>query len=171
MNHITDQPLTTANSAQAAPGLLLNEIDSRVVRVRPSATPLDQISRMGGSRRAGAMKVEYYSVETKPVAAVIDECMPPRNATDSYTITTSPATLLEPSETFLVPSADDTAPAVFYVVDRNKTNNRLTVIHVNAGADDAPLSLSQGTPIVRMGRAATELDVQTAQFQALPSKE
>lgn len=173
MSHISNQPLTTNSSAEASPGLLLNEIDSRVVRVRPSATPLDQISRMGGSRRAGAMKVEYYSVETRPVEATVDECAAPRTATEAYTMTITPKTLLEPSETFMVPSVTDPQgnPAVFYVVERNKTTNRLTALHINAADDASPLTIDKGTKIVRMGRAATELDVQTPQFQALPSKE
>ena len=172
MSHVSNQPLTTASSAEAAPGLLLNEIDSRVVRIRPSATPLDQISRMGGSRRAGAMKVEYYSVETRPVDAVILSCDAPQNAGEPYSITVTPATLFEASETFMVPSvkAAQGSPAVFYVIERNKTTNRLTVVHANAGEGASPLVLAKGTQIVRMGRAATELDVQTAQFQALPSK-
>ena len=32
-------------------------------------------------------------------------------------------------------------------------------------------ALPAGTRLVRMGRAATELDVQTAQFAALPQKD
>ena len=43
-NHIIDGPLTTAAIAEAAPGMLLNDVDSRVVRIRPMATPVDRIS-------------------------------------------------------------------------------------------------------------------------------
>ena len=65
--NIDGEPLTTAIVENEAPGLLRNEIDSRIVRIRPMSTPLDQISRYGGARQCRSMKVEYYSVDTKPV--------------------------------------------------------------------------------------------------------
>ncbi len=65
-NHVTDGPLTVSAVREASPELLLNEIDSRIVKVRPMATPIDQISRMVGARRAKSMIVDYYSVDTKP---------------------------------------------------------------------------------------------------------
>ncbi len=49
---VTDGPLTTPAVREGSPALLLNEIDSRVVKVRPMATPVDQISRMVGARPA-----------------------------------------------------------------------------------------------------------------------
>lgn len=60
---VIDGPLTTAAVRQGSPALLLNEIDSRVVKVRPMATPVDQISRMVGARAASSMIVEYYLVD------------------------------------------------------------------------------------------------------------
>ena len=62
---INGTPLTTQNIAEAAPGLLRNSIDERIVRIRPMSTPIDQLSRCGMARRASAMTVEYYSVNTK----------------------------------------------------------------------------------------------------------
>ena len=64
--HAVDDPLTTGLAESASPGLLRNEIDERIIKIRPMSTPLDQISRYGGSRHCGSMKVEYYSVDTKP---------------------------------------------------------------------------------------------------------
>ena len=39
--HVTGAPLTLANISQAAPGLLQNSIDERIVKVRPMSTPID----------------------------------------------------------------------------------------------------------------------------------
>ena len=58
---INGTPLTTQNIAEAAPGLLRNSIDERIVRIRPMSTPIDQLSRCGMARRASAMTVEDYS--------------------------------------------------------------------------------------------------------------
>ena len=168
-------PITTISDTEArTPGLLLSEIDQRVVRVRPSATPLDQISRMGNFRKAGSMKVEYYSVDTKPISAVVESHTAPAKAADpsQMKLAGNNASLLEQSETFLVPSARDSAgnPAVFYVLETDKTSGMVKVVHANAADFQAAVQL-KGRSIVRMGRAATELDVQTPQFQALPRKD
>ncbi|WP_222124275.1 hypothetical protein, partial [Bacillus pumilus] len=58
---------------EISPELLRNEIDSRIVKIRPSSTPLDQISRLGTARHAGSMRVEYYSVDTKEGSTNITE--------------------------------------------------------------------------------------------------
>lgn len=38
-NHINNRPLTTQLTREIAPDLLTNEIDSRIVKIRPSAPP------------------------------------------------------------------------------------------------------------------------------------
>ena len=63
--HVTGAPLTTENAAVASPSLVSNAIDSAIVRIRPMATPLDQISRMGHTRAVDSMEVDYYSVDTR----------------------------------------------------------------------------------------------------------
>jgi len=47
---VVDGPLTTTLTAEGSPSLLRNEIDNRVVKIRPMATPVDQISRCIGAR-------------------------------------------------------------------------------------------------------------------------
>ena len=64
--HVVDEPLTTDLANETSPGLLLNEIDQQIVKVRPMATPIDQLSRCAGSKHAGSMIVDYYNVDTKP---------------------------------------------------------------------------------------------------------
>lgn len=61
--HIDDEPLTTDLTRGASPDLLLNEIDQQIVKIRPMATPIDQLSRCAGSKHAGSMIVDYYNVE------------------------------------------------------------------------------------------------------------
>ena len=75
--HVSGEPLTTTITENAAPGLLRSHVDERIARIRPSSTPLDQISRMVGARRAGSMKVDYYSVDTKPGSTTVAASVPP----------------------------------------------------------------------------------------------
>ena len=186
--HISGAPLTTRNMEQAAPGLLRNSIDERIVKIRPMSTPIDQLSRCAAGRRATSMKVEYYSVDTKQIETTVKtefkSTVGNALSDDLYVsnIRTADDNLFEVSETILVPdikgydgAVQTDEPLVLYVVAKPS----------GGGIDVAPLNgkvgtglnegiaipdLPAGTRLVRMGRAATELDVQTAQFSALPRK-
>ena len=63
--HVGGAPLTTDIAMQASPELLRNAIDKAVVKIRPMATPLDQISRLGHVRDVDSMEVDYYSVDCR----------------------------------------------------------------------------------------------------------
>jgi hypothetical protein len=167
--HIDGEPLTTALAETASPGLLRNEIDERIVKIRPMSTPLDQISRYGGARLSGSMKVEYYSVDTRPTTAILSQSFDAdESSTSGCNLHTSNNDLFQPSTTIILPSKlnESGQPLVLYVVASNA--DAITVLPVNSSA--LP-ELSINTELVRMGRAATELDVMTSQFEALPTKE
>ncbi len=183
--HVAGAPLTTSATAIAAPGLLRNAIDERIVRIRPMGTPIDQLSRCAGARHCGAMTVEYYSVDTKLTHSTVNRNVTDATPTDrgnglfTYDIEVRDAKIFEPSETILFPtvnvgSASSPRWLVAYVFD--VVDSKLVIAPVNSPvADNDPEchilpDLTSGTKIVRMGRAAAELDVQTAQFQALPRK-
>lgn len=184
-NHVTDGPLTVPAVREASPELLLNEIDSRIVKVRPKATPIDQISRMVGARRAKSMIVDYYSVDTKPCSTTFTE-----GATDTgktfdnhriLSVKTANDRIFSPTETLLVPALPG--------YDGNKVSGSLVLYVVSGASDSTPglqvivlnpdpsemeenrlPEIKEGMEVVRMGRAASELDVQTPQFEALPVK-
>lgn len=166
--------LTLPATEQAAPGLLRNEIDERIVKIRPMSTPLDQISRYGGTRNAGSMKVEYYAVDTKPVVAKLTEAASQASDASTATIKTSNNAIFQPTTTILVPSrplGTKQEPLVLYVKATDPTSG-VTVVAVNNVVDGVPTvpTLAKNTELVRMGRGAKELDVMTPQFEAVPNK-
>lgn len=186
--HVSGAPATTENIRTASPDLLRNAIDRRIVKVRPMSTPVDQLTRCAASRHATAMTVEYYSVDTKQTQATLLEAST-NNGKDrgdgfvSAILKTSADTIFDVSETVLVPSVAGTAseggvtvPLMLYVVSR-PSDGGVEVVALNGPSrttidqvlHEVPM-LPQGTTLVRMGRAATELDVQTAQFSAMPRK-
>ncbi len=187
--HISGAPATTENIAAGSPGLLRNSIDSRIVKVRPMSTPIDQLSRCAMSRRADAMTVEYYSVDTKLTETALSADFNGSGGVDrgegvtSYVIRTEADNIFDPSETVLVPDVNGhaaagevAAPLVLYVLSR-PADGGIEVVPLNGipseGMTGTVITLpkmDKGTRLVRMGRAATELDVQTAQFSALPRK-
>lgn len=178
---VIDGPLTTSAIQEGSPGLLLNEIDSRVVKVRPMATPVDQISRMIGSRPASSMIVDYYSVDAKTPDTELTEGMALVRGGSFAGLPTYKMSVADPSaiaetETLLLPDVtDDTAGGqglVVYVVTADHTGDgSITVVCLNGSDSDIAETLGQeGSKVVRMGRAAGELDVQTPQFESLPVK-
>lgn len=181
--HASGTPLTTSVTDQAAPGLLTSSIDQRIVRVRPSATPVDQLTRCIGSRGCGSMTVDYYTVDTR-----VNECkcetVPSVNDIEEddsgltlLTVTVDRANVFAPSDTILFPevlAGSARQPLVGYV--RSAAGKELRVVCLNASSDGKEAPRLQPAPkvteawAVRMGRAASELDVQTGQFEALPMK-
>ncbi len=184
--HVVDGPLTTDLTREGSPDLLLNEIDQQIVKIRPMSTPIDQISRYAGSKHTGSMVVDYYSVDTKPtMASLTDDVIECHTAAAGETpvavIHTSNNEIFDPTDTILVQETPGYAPdgteetsqdLMLYVIGRDATG--VTVMAVNGptvgGVTNCIPNIASGTTLVRMGRAASELDVQSPQFEALPKK-
>lgn len=178
--HIAGEPLTLTNTEEASPGLLRNEIDQRIVKIRPMATPIDQISRIAGARRAGAMEVQFYAVDTPKIETVTTKpyTIPtgkPSATIPVRTLAVENGEIFAPSETAILPDVilENGEALVVYVtaITPEKSIQVLSVNHKNAsGINDLP-EIPEGVKVVRMGRAAGELDVMTSQFQALPKSD
>ncbi|MCM1348034.1 MAG: DUF5309 family protein [Firmicutes bacterium] len=180
--NVVDGPLTTGAVREGSPSLLLNEIDSRVVKVRPMATPVDQISRLTGARPAASMVVDYYSVDTKSpeitLASPITKIAGGEHAGhQTYTLKVKNGDAIAATETLMLNTVAGSQGVghalVLYVVETNKgADSSATVICLNIkDADKDSNTIGKaGAKVVRMGRAAGELDVQTPQFESLPVK-
>ena len=187
--HIAGEPLTVELAKTESPDLLRNEIDRRIVKIRPMATPIDQLSRWAGAKHAGSMIVDYYSVDTRPTTALTVSAF--TGCTDDEgsdrfqkaRLSTDNNDLFEASETILVKGVAGYKPdgktqssqdLVLYVVEKEASTGMLNVVTVNGQTigeyENCIPTIPSGTTLVRMGRAATELDVQTPQFEALPKK-
>lgn len=171
---------TTTLTNQLSPSLLRSEIDERIALIRPSSTPLDQISRMIGARKANSMRVEYYSVDTKEghdtVAKTVRDLILSHG--QPFTVQVSNAAIFSETETVLLPSV--TIPTgtykgqalVGYISSIDGNELSLILVNIETGLTDISAgTIAEGASVIRMGRAARELDVQTAQFIALPRKD
>lgn len=171
---VTDGPLTTAIARDNAPGLLLNEVEQRVIKIRPMSTPVDQISRMVPARKAHSMVVDYYTVDTKADSADITSCtaLPGQKYDDRpcYCLKTEDDRIFAPTETLLIPEYNVTnATLVVYVVSRLESGLKIVPLNTEYPEQQLETDFMTGAA-VRMGRAAAELDMQTDQFEALPVK-
>lgn len=179
--HIVNGPLTTALANEAAPGLIRSDVDARVARLKPMSTPVDSISRLIGARKAHSMIVDYYSIDSKQPSTTLRSAALKSEDTHSsglaiYTLNTRNNPLFAESDTILCPGSDDElatdeekTPVMFYVLEA-PANSPLKVIAINGDEAGIVRPVPAGATLVRMGRAAGELDVQTAQFEALPKK-
>ena len=187
--HVVDGPLSTDVAREGSPELLLNEIDSQIVKIRPMATPVVQLSRRGGAKHTGSMTVDYYNVDTKPTSTTLKEDVPePVNDSDPDNITkvkikTENNEIFDVSDTILVQGvsgyeADGTTLSindlVLYVVKKDADTGEIQVMAVNGkkvgSVPNCVPGIYSGTTLIRMGRAASELDVMSPQFEALPQK-
>lgn len=184
--HVVEGPLTTDLSEVGSPDLLLNEIDQQIVKIRPMSTPIDQISRYAGSKHSGSMVVDYYSVDTKPTKTIllqsVDESdIKPGDETPITVINAQNNDIFDPTDTILVQNTpgytsdgltESQQDLMLYVIGRD--SNGVSVVAVNGPTiNNVPNCIPEipaRTTLVRMGRAASELDVQSPQFEALPKK-
>ena len=187
--HISEEPLTVATTRKYAPSMLQNEIDEHITKIRPMSTPLDQISRYKGARKSGSMIVDYFSVDTKPYLYTVLDAYnepTPTSALNSHTrirLALDDCNSIVPSDTLMALDISDYGSNVsetpeqnllLYVLSTDIEAGEVYVQAVNGKKigviSNCVPSIPEGTRLLRLGRAATELDVQTAQFESLPVK-
>lgn len=186
--HVVNGPLTLDAVQESGSGLLLNEIDKQIVKIRPMATPIDQLSCCAGAKASGSMVVDYYNVDTKETSTELtddyeepDSSVVTENAI-RVTINTENNDVFDVSDTILIPDVygydergenETENSLVLYVVSKTE-DGELVVMAVNGkkigDVEGCVPTLPAGSKLIRMGRAATELDVQSPQFEAMPKK-
>lgn len=186
--HVVNGPVTTDVVHASSNDYLLNEIDKQITRIRPMATPIDQLSRLAGAKHSGSMVVDYFNVDTKPTTCKLATAYTVENielATEEYanaTIHTTNDAIFDVSDTILVQGVSgyesngttvSKVDMMLYVYGKTD-DGQLQVVAVNGptlnGTENVIMPMPEGTVLIRMGRAAAELDVQTAQFEALPQR-
>ena len=167
------------------PEFYAKEIDKRITKMRPMKTPIDQITRSATQvSKSKSMIVKYYSVSTRAIkTAVKSNVSEMSSGATSISLPVDDATLFCITDTIRVSGvkgykADgvtaDTKDLMLYVVGKSDDTGYPTVIAVNGKLNsDSSTSIvpaiSADTKIIRMGRAAAEIDVETGQFYNLPT--
>ncbi len=174
------------------PEFYSKEIDDRIIKIRPMATPIDQISRYAKSESSKSFEVKYYSVGTRPIKCQLTTAVAKQTSGASVPIVVDDPTMFTLDDTIRVvgvkgiymengakyDTASDNVPdLVLCVCGKNDTSNNPVVYAVNGEwnaatkqADRVP-AIPAGTTLVRMGKACGELDVQTGRFNNIPMPE
>lgn len=177
---------------QVEPDLYTKDIDTRITKIRPMATPIDQISRYAKAQPSDSFEVKYYSVGTRPIKTTLTANVTAMSGSNtSVAISVADPNLFTLDDTIRVvgkkaiTKADGTAytqndtnvpDLVLCVCGRDSSGNPL-VYAVNGTANSAgqtilvPAITAADVTLVRMGKACGELDVQTGRFNNIPSAE
>lgn len=173
------------------PDFYLSDVDKRIVKIRPMATPVDQISRYAKSSESKSFEVKYYSVGTREIKCTTSSAVTKQTTGASIALPVSDTNMFTLDDTIRVvgvsaitndknveyTSADSNIPdLVLCVCGKDATTNMPVVFAVNGYLDghNQPIlvpAIPQGTTLVRMGKACGELDVQTGRFNTIPTAE
>ena len=172
----TGQEVTGEND----PDFYAKAVDKRITKMRPMRTPIDQITRKAEQiNRVKSMIVKYYSVSTRPIKTTLTADVAEMTGTSSV-LTVADASLFSETDTIRVcnvkgykadGATQDDKDLMLYVVGKND-DGFPNVIAVNGkkgtnGNSKVP-ELSKDAVLIRMGRAASEIDVETGNFYNLP---
>lgn len=169
------------------PDLYSKEVDKRITKMRPMRTPIDQITRSATTiSKSGSMIVQYYSVSTRPIKTTVKaQVNAMTSGQASTTVQVDDSSIFSITDTIRVVgvkgfkpdgSTQDTKDLMLYVVGKNDETGYPIVIAINGkknsdNSNSLVPQIAANTKIIRMGRAASEIDVETGQFYNLPTPE
>lgn len=171
------------------PNFYLADVDKRIIKIRPMATPIDQISRYAKATPCNSFEVKYYSVGTRPITCKTSGAVEAQKSGASISLPVDDANMFTLDDTIRVVGVKAThddmgvpydpteAPdLVLCVCGRDASTNMPTVYAVNGNKDTNNYTtfvpaIPEGTTLVRMGKACGELDVQTGRFNNIPMPE
>lgn len=169
------------------PDFYSKEVDKRITKMCPMRTPIDQITRSATTiSKSGSMIVQYYSVSTRPIKTTVKaQVNAMTSGQASTTVQVDDSSIFSITDTIRVVgvkgfkpdgATQDTKDLMLYVVGKNDETGYPIVIAINGkknsdNSNSLVPQIAANTKIIRMGRAASEIDVETGQFYNLPTPE
>lgn len=181
----------TFGRTEGDPNFYMSDVDQRIVKIRPMATPIDQISRYAKASKCDSFEVKYYSVGTRPISCKTSKVLSKQTSGASVALPVDDSNMFTLDDTIRVvgvkglynekgvaydTDSDNVPDLMLCVCGKTQDTNMPTVYAVNGNLDsnDSPIYLPEipeGTTLVRMGKACGELDVQTGRFNNIPTAE
>lgn len=171
--------LDTDLARRESPELIDDPIDRVVTKMYRSAVEIDQILRSIGYVNQNGMRFSYFAVDTREVETEVSATTQ-TSTTSQVAIKVQNPRIFDPTDIVRVKgvkgfNADGTQSELslnLYVVEVG--TDQITVQAVNGkplagtvGGMEVP-AIAQGTILYRLGHAASEGDMQTAPYNALP---
>jgi len=181
---VTGETVTTQVIRENVDSLLLNDIERKVVKIRPMGNPLEQLARYATRRSSKSQIHEYYSTDTIPSAAKMSGVYTEETVTGApqVTINTTNNAIFSIYETVIVPGVKGWNEAgtaqteeflQLYIVDK-AADGKLIVKPVNGkvigATENAMPTIADQKVLIRAGRAHNETDMRTTTYAAVPTK-
>lgn len=156
-------------------------IDNEITKVQPTSTPLLQLVSYAKKKSGKSTVVKYYSWGYRPYKTTVSSTLAVQSAQDRIVLPVTDAGIFTVDDTILVLgingyASDGATQSNDYlelsVCEIDKTSGLPSVYAVNGKASDygniwLP-EIPQGTKLLRMGKAAGELDAQTGKYYSKP---
>lgn len=175
----------TAGRENADPEFYSKDIDQRITKIRPMSTPVDQISRYAKAQKSDSFEVKYYSVGTRPIKTTLTTALAAQTNGASVELIVDDQQMFTTDDTMRVVGVKgykedgatlDDKDLMLCVCGRKEDSQNPIVYAVNGkkatdGQTILVPAIPAGTVLVRMGKACSELDVQTGKFNNIPTPE
>lgn len=170
----------------------MNDLDDKITKIRPMATPIDQISRYATTKPADSFVVEYYSIGTRPIKTTLKTAISTPSTGSSIVLEVEDPDMFTLDDTIRVVGvkAITDYKGVAYTADANKgiptpdlelcvcgkDSSGMPIVYavngniINKQAIGVP-ALQKGQVLIRMAKSCGELDVQTGRFNNLPTND
>lgn len=179
-----DGALTVTEGKAAVSELYMSDVDQRITKIRPMATPIDQISRYSKALDASSMEIKYYSVGTRPIKTVLNTAVTAQASGTTVALDVENPAMFDEADTIRVIGVKgrvngtatlSTEDLVLRVLNAD-TNGNPVVYAVNGVTNGSGLNIwlpaiAKDAILIRMGRACGELDAQSGIFSNLPTSE
>lgn len=172
---------TVANTQDVSGNLMLDTIDEKVVKIRPYDAILDTIARQAKDvKTVNSQVVRHYAIDVLDVTAKVATAYT-ANAETQIALNADNNDLFANDQTILVKGVAgyeedgvtvDGNDLMLYVVGKD-ANNKLLVKAVNGVKSGTTLntipSIAENTELLRMGRAGSELQIQSDAHSGVPT--
>lgn len=150
-------------------GILEEDLNKLIVKVRPSDVPLDTLTReIGNVKSVQRNECGGYEIGTRDIDDTL--LIATGGLNDVENIKIGKKSMWQVSDTIFIPGVlgSGDKPLMLLVVGKDNANATLQVIAVNPVAGKIPI-IAQSSGLLRLGKAMSEIDAQTEAFSALPS--
>ena len=149
--------------------LSLDDLNKIVVKVRPSDTPLDTLTReIGNLSQAKNRETGGFEVGTRDVEDAVTLAF--AGGADVANLRVGKKSMWQVSDTVLCPdvTGGDGKPLMLYVCAKDNAASTVQVIAANPVEGNIPV-IDNATKLIRLSKAMGETDAQTDPFTTLPT--
>ena len=159
--------------------LIDDPIDQMVVKMFQSAVAVDQICRHLTQTKQNGMRFSFWSVDTRPVSDTVSTAFAAVSTGYTGTLIVGNPNIYDKTDVIVIPtvlgydfnSANRSAVVPLNLYIKDITDTGLVVQAVNGDFSSTATgipAIPAGTKIYRLGHAASEGDVQTTPYAAIP---